>query len=120
MANEITTAFTLNYSKNGIEESRTLSDEITVSGDDYIAGTESVGTTEEALEMGDVGTAGWAYFKNIDATNYVELGIVGSGTFYPFAKLKAGESCVLRLGTSTPYAKANTAACRLEYKIYED
>jgi hypothetical protein len=74
----------------------------------------------EAIAMGDVATAGWAWFENLDDTNYVELGVVVSATFYPFAKLKAGEGFPLRLGTNTPYAKADTAAVKLKYEIYDD
>jgi hypothetical protein len=73
----------------------------------------------EALAMGDVSTAGWAYFKNLDATNFVTIGVDVSSTFYPFLKLKAGEYCICPLGTSAPYAKADTAAVQLQFRIYD-
>jgi hypothetical protein len=79
--------------------------------------TTSAGT---ALNMGNVGTAGVAVFKNLDATYFIELGIQTGGVFFAFAKLKPGESFPIRLGTNTPYARANTATCVLDYQILED
>ena len=119
MANEITFQGTLKFAKNGIVEQRTLNCKADVAGAITAGGVQKIGTTHEALVMGDIGTAGWARFMNIDATNYVELGIVTGGTFYPFAKLKPGETFPLRLGTNAPYAKANTAEVNLEYLIIE-
>ncbi len=73
-----------------------------------------------ALDLGNVTTPGWATLVNLDDTNYVEIGIDVSGTFYPFIKLKPGERCLCRLGTTAPYAKANTASVDLFYIIYND
>jgi hypothetical protein len=42
-----------------------------------------------------------------------------SGTFYPFGKLLPGEVALLRLGTSAPYARADTAAADLEFGVVE-
>lgn len=85
------------------------------------AGVASIGfAAHEAVPMGDVSTAGWARLENLDSTNYVEIGVEVAATFYPFLKLKAGEFCVIRLGTNAPYAKANTAAVQLDYEIFQD
>lgn len=73
-----------------------------------------------ALDVSALTTAGWSYFCNTDSTNYIEVGVQVSGTFYPFVKLKAGEACVLRLGTNAPYARANTLAAPLQYFIFND
>ena len=120
MANEITTSLKLAYVKNGISDSRTLTDRVDVSGSAMCGGVQTIGTTEEALAVGDISTKGWARFLNIDATNYVEIGNYTGGTFYPFIKMKAGESAVCRLAAVTIYAKANTSSVRLEYMIFED
>ena len=74
----------------------------------------------EALDMGELTTAGYAQFTNLDSTNYVEIGIDDTGTFEPLVKLKAGEAAILRLTTNAPYARANTAAVDLDYLIFED
>jgi len=85
------------------------------------AGVASIGfAAHEAIVMGDVSTAGWARFENLDSTNYVQIGIDVGAVFYPFVKLKATEFCFLRLGTNAPYAKANTAAVQLDYEIFQD
>ena len=59
-------------------------------------------------------------FSNIDETNFVEIGIDDGGTFHSFAKLKPGEQGTIRLSTTAPYARSDTAATDLFYIIYED
>lgn len=88
----------------------------------YVGNVQEIGfATHEALAMGDVSTAGYAQFRNLDATNYVEVGVDVAATFYPFLKLKPGEgSGPVRLGTSAPYAQADTGAVKLDYLILED
>jgi len=58
-------------------------------------------------------------FRNLDATNFVEIGYDDSG-FKNVIKLKAGETFITRISQSAPYAKADTAAVELFYIIYED
>jgi len=87
-----------------------------------VRNVQTIGTAAagEALSMGDVTTAGVAVLKNLDDTNYVEVGRSIGGNFEAFLKLKPGESALCRLATSAPYAKANTADVELDYRIYED
>ena len=85
-----------------------------------VRSVQEIGTTEEALGLGDVTTPGIAVFENLDDTNYVEIGSYVGGTFYPFLKLKPGEKWIGRLAITAPYAKANTAAVELDYRIYDD
>lgn len=120
MANEITTTLKIAYAKNGISDSRTLTDQIDVSGSGTCGGVQTIGTTEEALAVGDVSTKGLARFLNIDPNNYIEIGSYVSTVFYPLVKLKPGESAVFRLSAVTVYARANTAAAKLDYMIFED
>lgn len=122
MAQEITSTVSLTATKGFLSVNRSTSNRIDMSGtSQYAGGAPSIPTTAggTALVMDSVGTSGLSYFRNLDATNYVEIGVVVSGTFYPFVKLKAGEACVLRLGTNAPYARANTAAVVLDYTILE-
>lgn len=96
---------------------------VTMTGKNGTGGIQNIvagGTAGETITMGDTGTAGYAFFRNTDTANFVEIGIQVTGTFYPFVKLKAGESCVLRLGTNTPYARSNTATTNLQYFILSD
>jgi len=73
-----------------------------------------------ALDIGSLTTPGFASFINLDATNYIEIGINVAATFHPTAKLKPGEQAMFRLATTAPYAIADTASVKLFYVIYED
>jgi hypothetical protein len=84
-----------------------------------IRNTQNIGTSAEALALGGVTTPGFAVFQNLDDTNYVEIG-VDSGGFVAVVKLKPGEQAILRLATTAPQARANTAAVDLFYIIYSD
>ncbi len=92
-----------------------------ITGKEYVQGMMSVPTTAggTAIPVSGLANVGWAYFKNNDATNYIELYNAASGT--KFAKLFPGEVCVLRFAPSVvaPAALANTLAAQLEYLILE-
>lgn len=122
MANEITVLTQLKASKTNFQfDSTNLVKRYTLNGAAKSAGTQIIGTTQEQVVLGaDLGTAGWSIFTNLDATNYLEIGLYISSVFYPVLKLKAGETAVCRLGTSTFYAKANTANCVLDFTILSD
>lgn len=83
----------------------------------FIHAKQSIGTSEEAIVLGENTSPGWAFFINRDSTNYVELRVATGGA--KFTKLKPGEFCLLRLGSGAqaPFAIADTAACVLEYLI---
>ena len=50
---------------------------------------------------------------NIDATNYVKVGLYISATFYPFLELGPGESAVLTLARDILTANAGAAVLRI-------
>lgn len=117
MANEITLNASLAYSDSeGTEAALTPIVNLlaTVASKRVISYKVNVGTSEEALPLGDVTAPGWAMFINRDETNYVELRVATGGA--KFAKLKPGEFALLRLGSGAqvPYAIADTDACQLE------
>ena len=117
MANEISVSIGLYASKGGMKVQRSESKTITMTGDAITHEIQEVGTTEEELAQGaDLGTPGVVFVKNLDATNYVEVGCV-TGQYS--IKLLAGESCIFRASAAAVYAKANTAACNVEYIILE-
>ena len=94
----------------------------TLTGNNATGGVQTISTTAGTLTMGSVTTAGYGYFRNIDGTNAVELG-TGTTTFVAFAKLKAGEAAIMRLGTNAPSARASTAqtsSVNLQYYILQD
>jgi len=84
-------------------------------------GSQSIGTAVEAIAKGDTTDGGVFFFRNTDETNYVEIGPTSddsaTGTFYPTIKLLAGEYAVGRLASADIFAKSNTAATILQYRM---
>lgn len=123
MANEITIQASLKAVKGELNiqtPPTTVTQTIDMSGGpEYAAGGQIIGTTHETISVGDVGTEGWAWFKNLDSTNYVEIGVDVAASFYGVIRLNAGEWCVARLSDQTYYARANTANVTLGYVILE-
>ena len=120
MANEITLNLKMQVEKTFLSHSENpgvLS--VDMSGSNATGGVQAIGTSGETLSVTDVATPGYAYFRNLGPTNFVELG-TGTSTFVSFAKLKAGEAAILRLGTTAPTARAKTAAVNLQYYILAD
>lgn len=118
MANELKIVAGMNFSKGGAKANRRFSESVDVTGDAFTHQVQSVGTTEEVLEQGaEVGTPGYMIVKNLDTTNYIEI---GSTTGVYDIKLKAEEFALYRHNSATIYAKANTAACLVEYWLVED
>lgn len=122
MADELTVSIGFKFQK-GAAYAIDLNDggqTIDVSSSKMVHHVQNIGTSEEPLDVGDLTAGGirWAYFKNLDATNYVTLR-TASGASGNFAILLPGESCALRLSGFQPYAVANTAAINLEYVLLE-
>ena len=123
MANEITINLSISAVKGFLSAYRAVQPlRVTLAGTRYSAGVQSIGfAAHEAVVIGsDVGTEGYAWFRNLDADNYVQLGRDVSGTFYPLVKLKPGEAAILRLATDAVYAQAAVGAVNLETLILED
>jgi len=120
MANEITiTTGLVATSGNFLVQHSTLTKQATLTTATRSLNTQNISTSSTALVIASgVGAAGgWAWFRNLDTTNYVEVGVQVSGTFYPLVRLNAGEAAVFRLGVITPYARANTGSVYLEHDI---
>lgn len=77
----------------------------------------TLGTSEETIAFGELSTKGWCVIHNLDATNFITFGF-STGVYG--GKLKAGEACVFRLNTTSLYMIANTAACKVLVKGYEN
>jgi hypothetical protein len=123
MANEATVSATLLFAKGSIASQgfQKTNLQFTVSGQKYVRCVQNIGTSPEALNMGEISTPGLAFFFNLDTTNYVEiLSQVAGGV--AIAKLKPGEVALFRLpaGMTAPAAQANTSAVNLEYLVLED
>lgn len=119
MANELNVSCSLKFSKSGNGDDKAYSGiSIDVSGSKTTKIRQTIGTSEEALDIGDIGTAGFIIGKNLDATNYVTIR-PGTGET-DLVKAGPGEPFLFRLAMSGPYAIADTAACDLEFLIVEN
>lgn len=76
---------------------------------------DSIGTSEEALDMSDISTIELIVIKNLDSTNYVEIDCNYS-SFIAAIKIDAGKVAVFK-PSGTVYAKANESACNVEYIV---
>lgn len=118
MSDELKLNVSLIFSKGGAQVSKLKNFSFDVTGESFVHGVQEIGTTEEELtQIAELGTPGYVYAVNLDDTNYVEI---GSTTGVYDIKLKPGEIAVWRHNSGTVYAKANTAACLVEYIIIED
>src|SRR5436309_15751946 len=108
MSNEITITSTLKYSKNKASASLAGTFQASQTGDKYEAGVQSVGTSpEETIQKGDIGTIGYAMFRNMDPTNFVQL---GAQTGQYTIKLNPGEtSAAIPWNGRAVCASGNTA-----------
>lgn len=80
--------------------------------------TVSTNTTGDALVLGGVTNAGFAYLHNLETNNYIEVGVYDALTnFVVVIKLNGGEAQTCWLGITAPRARANTAAGKLDYMI---
>jgi len=80
-----------------------------------------IGTSWETIALTDITTPGVCWCKNLDATNYVELGTNDGGGDQEFLKLKAGEYFPFRLsGLTTLRARANSAEVKILLIVLED
>lgn len=123
MANEITYELYLKAAKGNLSiERRIPATKADMAGDAYSANVQTIATSSTAVTIAAaVSTAGFAFFRNLDATNFVEIGVEdGGSTFIAFAKLDPGQAAVVPLATTSIYAKADTAAVLLETIVVED
>ena len=118
MANEITASVSLSVSKSGASVSGSGSASADMANDEMVALVQQVTTSAASLTKGDISVIGWLYARNMDATNYVELGL-DSGMTQVFAKLQPGKACLIPMALSNVYAKANTATCRVNVVMSE-
>lgn len=117
MSNEISAILSVNYEKGGAKTQISENIQITQTGDSFTEGVQEIGTSEEEIAQGaDVGTPGFLFVKNLDDTNYVE---VGSTTGVYDHKLLPGQWAWYHHNSATIYAKANTGACNVFYCIFE-
>lgn len=92
----------------------------TVAGDEVQHGKILVPATEIAIPLGLIDTLGWALFRNLDATNYVEIrSATGAGN--DIIRIPKLRFALFHFGSdvAAPFIIANTAPCLVEYFITE-
>ena len=120
MAAEGTLTLTLTFVKGNLPP-QTLTPgpvSIDVSGSTYLRQVQIVGTSKEAMLLGDVGTPGYVMLHNCDSANFVE--VFPNNTDAGLVKLKKGEWAVFRLDAAAPYLKADTAPVNVEIFLLPD
>lgn len=121
MSDEITLSASLAYEDSeGADLSLAISALLaSVATKKYMRHKMNVGTSEEAVPLGECTSPGWAIFVNRDATNFISLRVATGGA--AFAKMLPGEPAMLRLGSGAqaPYAIADTGACQMEYFLIQ-
>lgn len=128
MSNEVTMSASVDYEDSeNTTGSLSVVDVIkSVSTKRFTRTKQNVGTSEEAINIGDVSAPGYCILVNRDTTNYIEIKTGTGGVI--FAKLDpdtngdgTGGFCVLKLGSGAqaPYAIAHTAACQMDVFIID-
>ena len=119
MASEITITCSMAFAKGNVASISRASTGLArdVTGSAYHANVQSVGTSEEAILLGDAGVGGYFWGKNLDSTNFIK--IRAATGIADLVRLKAGDVCLFRIdsGATAPYAIADTATCLLEYLL---
>lgn len=119
MANELTASFRVWDNVNDVGMVL-ASLGIDVAGRRFVKHTQLIGTSEEALALGELATLGIFAGYNTDPTNYLEVRS-GTGASNDIHKFLPGESFFWRWGSdiTAPYAIANTSAIYFTYICWE-
>lgn len=122
MAAELTVSISGNFTRATVplvnELFGVFGSTLTIVGNNFIAGTQNIGTSNETLPLGDVSTdIGAVWIKNNDATNYVTAG--ADSTNQPI-RVKAGMQSFTGWNGSSVNVKANTAACNIQFIIVQN
>ena len=139
MADEITIQYSLSVLNGNLQERRQTqfqADQTTAKGP--TPGALTIPTTGEDISLAEVTTPGVGRVLNLDATNFVMVGIrdPDSDLFYPLVELLPGESYLMRFsryltreivgtgtGTGTTnnflHLRADTAACVVLLEIFD-
>jgi len=92
-------------------------------------GAITVSTAGTDIPLSQLTQPGLCRIQNIDATNFVDVGIYDGSEYFPFMELLPGESFVFRIsrfapgpGTADTYylrGRANAASCILKVEAFD-
>ena len=119
MANEIRQTINLSATKGGATVTMAGNKQIDMAGANMTQATQSIGTTAETLALGDIsGAPSCIAIKNLDTVNFIEIGGDSGLTVFKL-KIRAGHSALFEPTSGTIYAKADTAAVRVQLVAME-
>lgn len=122
MANEITVTNGLRVEKGSLRVTRdVIATQYDLSGGRVQFTVQNIAVTATNIDTGDLTTAGWAMFRNLNATHFVDVGpLDGSNSLVSFMRLQPSErQGPIRLNNLSIAAIANTASVDLEVVIFE-
>lgn len=109
---DITVAATFQAQLNDVSITADATQDVDMTGDPMLSNVQTVGTSTEAINFNDVSSASYVYMKNLDDTNFVDVGLDTPVTQI-FARLFPGQFMIFPVKTMTMYAKADTAPVSL-------
>ena len=114
MAKTLTIAAQVALVMDGLNSSSNPGNSITLVGNAAISNIQTIGTTTEALSIGDILTPSYLFVKNQDATNFIQIGLTTAVTAgNAMFKLLPGEWAFIPTRRTVIYALADTSACDL-------
>lgn len=121
MANEISytvgISCTKGYESEQARPAGLFADKATIGA---MAETQIVPTSDTVVDFGDLVAARFCFLRNLDTTNYIDIGPTASGAIVATVRLKPGECCLMPLAPSVVLrAQANTASVKLKKLILE-
>lgn len=119
MSNEVSINATVQYSDSEDSDAvlQVLDLLVTVASKKFTRLKQNVGTSEEALLLGEVTSLGIIVLVNRDPTNFVKVKESSSGIV--IGKLHHGIPMIWPVGSgiSAPYLQSDTAACQVDVLV---
>jgi hypothetical protein len=118
MANEISLNGRISFSKSSSSGGLSCDVFPTFAGSKFTRGRQAIGTSEEAIQLGEAtGGGGWFFAVNRDGTNSIHIRQASGAA--NFCTLGPGEFCSFRFSTATtaPYAISSASTPELEYIV---
>ena len=115
MANTLQANFNITAVSAGLTLAAAPTLSITLAGNNLQGNVQSIGITSEIITLTDVGTSGYVFLKNLDATNFVSIAQTNPAVAAAAGiKLLAGEWCFFPTPLTALYAIADTGAVDLQ------
>jgi hypothetical protein len=115
MANTLVAALQLAIENAGLRLSANPSNNITLVGNNLQGNVQAIGTSSEIITLTDVGSSGYVFLKNLDATNFVSIAQTNPAVAAAaLVKLLPGEWCFIPTPLTAIYAIADTGSVDLQ------